>query len=77
MQVQVTLYGMFRQKLPPELHGKAVLNLQDGATLLDILNNYEITNGVICSVNGKVQPDTHYLLQDGDQIQLFQPSHGG
>ena len=77
INIHLQLYSILREKLPPEAKGKAVLQLDEGTSLQDLLNRLEINRRVVISMNGTHEPDVSRRLQDGDQIKIFSSISGG
>ena len=77
MEVHLQLYSILREKLPTDAKGHMVLQLEEGATLADILNELGIERKVVTSVNGVHETDKSRQLQDGDEVKLFSSVSGG
>jgi len=77
VQVQIALYSLFREKLPPENRGRATIELPEGSTLADLLAKLEINIAAICSLNGQIEHDFTKQLSDGDEVHIFRPVGGG
>jgi sulfur carrier protein ThiS len=77
VQIQITLYGLLREKLPLQARGKTTLDAPDGTTLSRILELLSIGNPVTCAINGDIERDLTRLLHDGDQINIFRAAGGG
>ncbi len=77
MEVYLQLFSIYREKLPPSTKGRATLQLEEGATLKDILSELEITRKVVISVNGNQVTDKTYQLQDKDEVKIFSSTSGG
>jgi sulfur carrier protein ThiS len=77
LEIQVQLYSILREKLPPETNGQAVLQLKNGALLADLLEELDITRKVVISVNGAHESDLSRQLQNDDQVKLFSSISGG
>ena len=77
LEVHLQLYSILREKLPPEAKGRAVLKMEEGATLGDILEELEIKRRVVISVNDAHEADKSRRLQDGDQVKIFSSVSGG
>ena len=77
MQVHLQLYSILRDKLPPEAKGRAVLRLDEAATLADLLDELDIKRRVVISVNEAHETDKSRQLQDGDQVKIFSSVSGG
>ena len=75
--INIKLYSILREKLPPEANGQAVLTMPLGATLADLLDSLGITRRVVVSVNAGHEPDLTRQLQAGDQVQVFSSVGGG
>ena len=73
MEIHLQLLSGLREKLPPETEGRAVLNLDKGATLADLLGELGIKHKVIISVNGVQEADTSRLLEDGERVRISPP----
>ena len=77
MQIQLKLYSILREKLPPDAKGRAVLELDEGATLEDLLDKLDIHNRVVISVNDQHETDSSRRLINGDQVKIFSSISGG
>ena len=77
LKIHLQLYSILREKLPPEANGQAVLQLNDGASLKDLLDELDITRKVVISVNDDHESDISRRLQDGDQVKIFSSISGG
>jgi len=77
IEIRLQLYSILREKLPPESKGRAVFQLNDGATLADLLNELDITRKVVISFNDDHESDMSRRLQDGDQVKIFSSISGG
>ncbi len=77
MQIHLTLFGIFRDKLPQEARGMADLELAPGTSIAEVLARLEVSPVAVCSVNGELERDPARLLQDGDTLQVFRPAGGG
>ena len=77
LKIHLQLYSILREKLPPEANGQAVLQLNDGASLHDLLDELDITRKVVISVNDDHESDISRRLQDGDQVKIFSSISGG
>ena len=77
MDIHLQLYSVLRDKLPPESKGRAVLEINEGAVLADILNGFGITRKVVISVNDKHITDKSLQLKNGDQVKIFTSIGGG
>jgi sulfur carrier protein ThiS len=77
LKVHLQLYSILREKLPPEAKGKAILQLEEGATIDSILQEFDIKRRVVVSVNDEYEPDKSRQLRDGDQIKIFSSVSGG
>jgi len=77
LKIYLQLYSILREKLPPEANGQAVLQLNDGASLQDLLDGLDITRKVVISVNADHESDMSRRLQDGDRVKIFSSISGG
>ena len=77
LKIHLQLYSILREKLPPEANGHAVLQLNDKASLHDLLAELDITRRVVVSVNGEHESDMSRRLQDGDRVKIFSSISGG
>ena len=77
MEVHVRLYGVLREKLPADDHGRAVLDVPGGTTVADILTRFDISGHFHVSVNEEIVEDWQTLLHDGDQVDVLPPTAGG
>ena len=77
MQVNVHLHGILRDHLPPEAKGRATMDLEDGATISDLITQLGIKRRVIIALNGNQKPENTHILDDGDQVSIFTVIGGG
>lgn len=77
MEIQLQLFSILREKLPPEDDGRTVLDLEEGATLADLMQELNITRKVVVSVNNVQETDHSRQLNDGDVVMLFSSVSGG
>ncbi len=77
MEIHLQLYSILREKLPSDAKGRAVLQLGEGATLADLLDELGIKLKVVISVNGVQESDKSRQLRDGDDVKIFSSVSGG
>lgn len=77
MEIHVQLYSILREKLPSEARGRAVLQLDAGAALADLLDKLDIARRVVMSVNDEHETNISRRLQDGDNVKIFSSISGG
>lgn len=77
MRVKVVLYGMLRERLAKETRGRLTVELPDGSCLADLRAQLGIQTQVGCSINGQIERNAERVLQDGDEVHLFQSIGGG
>lgn len=77
MEIHLQLYSILREKLPADAKGRAVLQLEDGVTLVDLLNELGIDRRVVIGVNEAHETDTARELKDGDKVKIFSSVSGG
>jgi len=78
MTVHVKLFSRFRRHLPNEAQGEANVELPEGATVAQLLDQLQISSRVqLVSVNGEPEPDRERVLQQDDSIRIFPFVVGG
>ena len=77
MDIHLQLYSILREKLPSDAKGRTVMQLDEGATLADLLDELGINLKVVISVNGDHEPDKSRQLRDGDHVRIFSAISGG
>ncbi|NIS79638.1 MAG: hypothetical protein GTO14_05385 [Anaerolineales bacterium] len=77
MEIHLQLYSILREKLPSDAKGRAVLQLDEGTTLADLLEDLDIVRRVVISVNGVHITDKSHQLRDGDVVKIFSSISGG
>jgi sulfur carrier protein ThiS len=77
LEVNLQLYSILREKLPPETKGRSVIKMDNDATLADLLKELDITRRVVISVNDTHEVDMSRQLQDGDEVKIFSSISGG
>jgi len=77
LEVNLQLFSILREILPPEAKGRAVIRMDEEATLDDLLNKLAIMRRVVVSVNGVHESDRSRRLQDGDEVRIFSSISGG
>lgn len=77
MEIHVQLFSILRDILPPEAKGRAVLQLNAGATIADLLEQLGISGRVVISVNADLVTDRSYQLKDGDRVKILSSISGG
>jgi sulfur carrier protein ThiS len=77
MIVKVVLFGVYREKLPPQARGRTTLELPEGSPLRAVLEHFNLPLHAACAVNGQLEADRERILQEGDEVQVFRPAGGG
>jgi len=77
MKVRVILHSYLREKLPPETHGRAEVELAAGSCVMDLFAHLGIPTHTAWSLNGKLERDCNLTLDDGDEVRVFRPAGGG
>ena len=77
LKINLQLYSILREKLPSEAKGRTVLQYDEGATIVDILDELGIDRRVVISINGEHESNKSRLLKDGDSVKLFSSVGGG
>jgi sulfur carrier protein ThiS len=76
VEITVTLHGILRDYLPRTARGKTNLQLPEGATINDVVQQLKIKQNVSAAVDG-VEVQTDHLLQSGEELHLFRLIAGG
>lgn len=76
LEINVTLVGSLRDKLPKAAKGKTMLTLPIGATVADVIAHLHLSNTVSAAIGG-VAVDHSRVLQTGDDLHLFRQLGGG
>ena len=77
MQVTVILHSVLREKLPPELKGKTILELSENATVMDVIRQLDLPKGVSLSLNDEMLQGATHPLANGDTLRFFRQAGGG
>ncbi len=77
MKVQLKLIATYRELLPPENEGKAVIDVPEGTTAVSILADFGVPlEESVILVDGR-SPNPGETLQEGNVIFAFQATAGG
>ena len=76
MEINLTLHGILRDYLPRQSKGKSQLNLPEGTTVAEVVEQLKIKQTVSAAVNG-AQVDPEYVLNHEDDLQMFRMIGGG
>lgn len=77
MKVQLKLIATYRELLPPENEGKAVIDVPEGTTAVSILADFGVPlDESVILVDGR-SPNPGETLQEGNVIFAFQATAGG
>lgn len=79
MKIEVALFATLSKYLPPGAQNRrAVIEVQDGATVREVLNQLGIPPDLpnILLVNGRQSPE-NTILRDGETLSVFPPLAGG
>lgn len=77
LEIRVQLFSILREKLPPDLKGRTIVRVEEGATIKDLLWELNITRRVAISINDKQERDHSRILHDGDEVKIFTSIGGG
>lgn len=77
IKIKLQLFSILREKLPIEAKGRDIMQLNEGATLADLLDELDIKRKVTLSVNGVHKTDKSRILNDGDEVKIFSSVSGG
>ncbi len=79
MKIESALYATLSRYLPPGAQNrKAVIEVRDGATVREVMNQLGIPADLpnILLANGRQAPDST-VLKDGETLSVFPPLAGG
>ena len=76
MQIQVVLHGILRDQLPSKAKGRTTLEVTDGATVNDVVDQLAIKRQFTAAIAGEEVERTHILV-DGQELHLFKMIAGG
>jgi len=76
LQVNVKLHGILRDYLPRKAKGQTSLELPEGTTIEDVVNQLNIKQNVSASVDG-AEVENSRVMQDGQELHLFRHIAGG
>ena len=78
MKVYLRLYGPLRDKLPQENRGGAVLDVEPGTTVAQVLALVNIEwEDVLWAISEQHDTDAHRVLVEGDELSVFTHVAGG
>jgi thiamine biosynthesis protein ThiS len=77
LQINVRLFGILRDHLPVIQKGRAKIDLEDGASIADLLTYLDISRRVEVAINEEIEIDETHNLKEGDQVHIFTPIGGG
>jgi molybdopterin converting factor small subunit len=73
----VVLHSYLREKLPAEAKGQALLELEEGARIGDVIEKLDLPKMVVFALNNQIERDRQRSLKDGDLVRFFRPGAGG
>jgi molybdopterin converting factor small subunit len=84
MQIHVRLFANLRDRFPSDARGQQDVDLEDGASLADLIEHLEIPDPQcqMVLVDGEQVPRKatgrdERILQDGETVSIFPPVSGG
>jgi len=77
VKIQLRLFSILREKLPPDANGRAMMQLSEGTTLGDLLDDLGIQRRVVISINDVQVSDRSRQLKTGDEVKIFSSISGG
>ena len=78
MKVYLRLYGPLRDKLPKENRGGAILEVEDGCTVAQLLASVDIAwEDVLWAISEQHDDNAERMLSDGDELAVFTHVAGG
>lgn len=84
MEIHVRLFAGLRDCLPKEVRGAATIELAQGASVVDVIEHFDIerrlaqmvlVNGI--QISRKFEEREARQLTDGDTVSIFPPVAGG
>jgi len=78
MQIKIQLFATLQSYLVQGSKGTQVLNVPEGASVLQVLNQLKIPKEIpkIILING-LQKKVEDVLREGDTVSVFPPIAGG
>jgi sulfur carrier protein ThiS len=77
LNCKVILHAILRDKLPPEAHGRADVEIAEGSTIRDVASKLGLPPGCQCAVNEQLEKNMDRCLENGDVLRFFRASSGG
>lgn len=77
MNIHIYLLGSLRDYLPSQAKGRATLQMEAGSSVADLLAHLGIRRRVAVALNDEHEPDSSYLLEDGDRVSVYSITGGG
>ena len=77
IRINIQVFSILRDTLPPEIKEKRILQLADGADLNVLMDTLELKRKVSISVNGNHINDGTYRLHEDDEVKIFSSISGG
>ena len=84
MRIRVRLFASLRDRFPSDDRGRGEVELNEGATLADLIERLEIPNPLaqMVLIDGLVEPKSREerasrTLEDGQTVSIFPPIAGG
>jgi hypothetical protein len=77
IKVFIILHSILREKLPPEARGRAVLELADGARVVDVIQKLDLPENALFALNEQMERDPRKVLRDQDNLRFFRTGAGG
>ena len=84
MRIYVRLFANLRDRFPQAARGRGEIELDEGASLDDLIERLEIPDRLaqMVLINGQQAPRDHaaragYILEEGETVSIFPPIAGG
>jgi molybdopterin converting factor small subunit len=84
MRIRVRLFASLRDRFPSDDRGRGEVELNEGATLADLIERLEIPNPLaqMVLIDGLQEPKSREerasrTLEDGQTVSIFPPIAGG
>ena len=76
LEIEVTLHGILRDYLPRSAKGRMTLDLAEGTTIDQVVQQFKIKQNVSTAINGD-EVELNHVLQAGEKLDIFRLIAGG
>ena len=77
IKVSIILHSILREKLPEEARGRAVLELEEGSRVADVIRQLDLPQTALFALNEQLERDPNRVLHDQDSLRFFRGGAGG